>query len=414
MDPEDLRDELKGRRRHQPRSRPRAAGTGTVGRARLVDRCGRQSAAGERGGGRRAGLRRHAARRMSRSWPATRRIPRACTSTPATRRSGVASGVIEVRRDGQDAWQPLPTQVTAGGLSAFLDDEVLPKGPVLPARARDQRRRPGELRRPHGRRGPGDAQAADPARQPPAWPAAAAIAGAAATRGHRRCRLRLADQARARASAARRACAARLTVAGKAMPGDAAGGLAAPGSRPAPAWARIGTVTTSKTRPVQLPGAPRPGTHDPLPLPRHEHDPRPQRATSRLRVRAGTDVPAEPPHRDQRRVRHLRGHLKGGWLPAAGVAGRAAGPHARRSGARSRSRARTPRPAAGATGTASRRSAAARASVARPRAPPARLPVHHRQLAPGPRPRPRPVTASRRNCPPAPWCMVAAGVRPDR
>ena len=52
--------------------------------------------------------------------------------------SGLASGVIEIRREDQSAWQPLDTQADASGLSAFLDDETLPKGLYfLRARVRD-------------------------------------------------------------------------------------------------------------------------------------------------------------------------------------------------------------------------------------------------------------------------------------
>jgi len=42
--------------------------------------------------------------------------------------SGVAAGQIEARRDGEDAWRSLATRVGADGLSANLDDELLPKG----------------------------------------------------------------------------------------------------------------------------------------------------------------------------------------------------------------------------------------------------------------------------------------------
>ncbi len=42
--------------------------------------------------------------------------------------SGIASGAIEVRRKGREAWRPLATDVTTGGLTAFMNDEVLPKG----------------------------------------------------------------------------------------------------------------------------------------------------------------------------------------------------------------------------------------------------------------------------------------------
>ena len=42
--------------------------------------------------------------------------------------SGITGGAIEVRRAGEQVWRPLNTQVTAGGLTATIDDEVLRKG----------------------------------------------------------------------------------------------------------------------------------------------------------------------------------------------------------------------------------------------------------------------------------------------
>lgn len=42
--------------------------------------------------------------------------------------SGIASGSVEVRRRGADTWRPLPTEVVPGGLSAFVNDEVLRRG----------------------------------------------------------------------------------------------------------------------------------------------------------------------------------------------------------------------------------------------------------------------------------------------
>jgi len=42
--------------------------------------------------------------------------------------SGVARGQIEVRRRGRAAWQPLPTVLEQGQLTARLDDEALPNG----------------------------------------------------------------------------------------------------------------------------------------------------------------------------------------------------------------------------------------------------------------------------------------------
>ena len=207
--------------------------------------------------------------------------------------SGVAAGAIEVRRDGQAAWQPLPTQVTATGLSAAVDDEALPKGLYfLRARAVDAAGLEASNDRAL-RRQPGHDQAPDPARQPrqrrPPRPTHAARG-----RGKRRsCRYRLATKPTVRVGRATRLYG-RLTVAGKAMPGapievwrqlrlDGAG------------WVRIGTRHDLADRPVLLPRAPRPGALDPLPLPGHADDPRPQRR--RRAARAGLQHAApEPPH----------------------------------------------------------------------------------------------------------------------
>jgi len=52
--------------------------------------------------------------------------------------SGIAAGQIEARREGEDAWRSLRTQLEDGGFSAWLDDEVLPGGRYdLRARAVD-------------------------------------------------------------------------------------------------------------------------------------------------------------------------------------------------------------------------------------------------------------------------------------
>ena len=42
--------------------------------------------------------------------------------------SGIASGTVEARREGSEAWLPLPTAVTPSGLSATIADEHLPRG----------------------------------------------------------------------------------------------------------------------------------------------------------------------------------------------------------------------------------------------------------------------------------------------
>jgi hypothetical protein len=43
--------------------------------------------------------------------------------------SGIASGSIEARRQGEEVWRPLTTRVNGGELTAMIDDEVLPRGP---------------------------------------------------------------------------------------------------------------------------------------------------------------------------------------------------------------------------------------------------------------------------------------------
>ena len=53
--------------------------------------------------------------------------------------SGLAEGQIEVRRQGEDVWRPLPTTLDSTGFSAVLDDEALPDGSYdLRARAVDR------------------------------------------------------------------------------------------------------------------------------------------------------------------------------------------------------------------------------------------------------------------------------------
>ncbi len=52
--------------------------------------------------------------------------------------SGIASGAIEIRRHGDQAWRPIETDVVPGGLTAVVDDEALPDGTYeLRARAAD-------------------------------------------------------------------------------------------------------------------------------------------------------------------------------------------------------------------------------------------------------------------------------------
>jgi hypothetical protein len=229
--------------------------------------------------------------------------------------SGVAAGAIEARRDGDQAWQPLPTQPMADGLTATIDDETLTKGLYfLRARAvnaagleastdRDATGQPAMLKLPLrlasrlavGRKGKRTCRG----------------------RGRRQhCRYRLATKPSVAVGRSTRLYG-RLTLAGKAMPGapvevwrrlelDGAG------------WARIGTVTTSRTGrfsylarrgPARTVRFRYPGTPTI----------RGRSGDVALRVRAATSM--RPSRRSVINGEYVtfRGRLKGGWIPPAGA-----------------------------------------------------------------------------------------------
>jgi hypothetical protein len=228
--------------------------------------------------------------------------------------SGLTAGVIEIRRDGQNAWQPLATQIDGDGLSAFVDDEVLPKGLYF-LRAR--------VTNAAGLESSDDRTAGgDPATiRLPVRAASRLVAGRPQRRcrrrgGRRHCGVRLLTRPGASVRHPTR-LRGRLTVGGKPMAGVALqvwGRLNLPGA----AWARIGTVTTSTTGRFSYRvrrGAARtirfryPGTNL---IRGHNRD-------IALRVHAA------PTFRPSRRTVingeyvTFSGKLRGGWLPKGGV-----------------------------------------------------------------------------------------------
>ena len=229
--------------------------------------------------------------------------------------SGLASGVVEVRRDGQNSWQPLATDVGTNGLTAFMDDEVLPKGLYfLRARVSDA----AGLESSNDRDGAGQpATLKLPIRL--ASHLAAGRYGRKVCRGHgkrRSCRRRLAVKPNVRIGRTTH-LHGQLRVGGKAMPStpiEVWRRLDLDGAQ----WARIATVTTSKTGHFSY-KAPR----GPARAIRFRY---PGTGTIRgrngdvaLRVRAGTTL--RPSRRNAINGEYVtfRGHLKGGWIPASGV-----------------------------------------------------------------------------------------------
>jgi hypothetical protein len=229
--------------------------------------------------------------------------------------SGLAGGAIEVRRDGTDAWQPLATQTTAAGLTAVLDDETLPKGLYfLRARAINAAGLETSTDRDHTGL---TAMSKLPIRL--ASRLAAGKRGQRTckrVRGKRSCRYRLATKPTVRVGRATRVYG-RLTVAGKSMAGaqlevwrrmqlDGAG------------WARIGTVTTSRTGRFSYRARRGPARQVRF---RYPGTPtiRGRNGDVTLRVKASTSL--RPNHRTVINGEHVifRGKLAGGWIPATGT-----------------------------------------------------------------------------------------------
>ncbi len=230
--------------------------------------------------------------------------------------SGIASGVIEIRRENQNAWQPLDTAADPGGLSAFLDDETLPKGQYfLRARVRDA----AGLEASNDRTADGlPATAKLPVRLASRLSAGRRGAKRCTGRGQkRRCRNRLVARPTVRVGRRTRLYG-RLTVAGKAMPNTPVQvwrqlDLTRTGS-----WAQIATVTTSRTgRFTYL--APR----GPARTIRFRYPGsgqiRGRNGDVALRVRAASTF--RPSRRTVINGEYVtfRGRLTGGWVPAAGA-----------------------------------------------------------------------------------------------
>ena len=323
--------------------------------------------------------------------------------------SGIAGGAIEVRRAGGKLWRPLDDQVTPSGLTAMIDDEHLRRG-VYDLRAvavngaglqqgtdRRQDGLPARIKLPV--RAASRLVAGRARRRPlPSPPAAAPQSASRGSTGAPRVRVGrsslLRGQLKIRGKAVKRRV--RLEVFSRRLGStqwkqlrpirtseDAAGSATAPAAgRPArsasatPARARSAATTRrSKLRVARL-----------------EH----ASAARGARVVNGEYVT-------------FRGRLRGGWVPAAGalvelqVYARGVVAHVRA--------ARAPTgPAAGATSTASRRSAAAprfrfRARIRRQTG----YPFATGALAHRPRPRARPMTRPRTATPRRPRLSCGQG-----
>jgi hypothetical protein len=233
--------------------------------------------------------------------------------------SGIQSGAIEVRRDGEDVWRPLPTQVTDYGLSAYLDDETLARGTYyLRARAADA----AGLERSSDRW-----QDGSPATlKLPIRLASRLVAGrpgrrtcrrikTRARRARRRCHRTLATKPRLRVGRPAR-LRGRLTVNGRSMPGAPIevwrqlDGTAA--------WTRIATVTASKTGRFGYTARRGPARRIRFRYPGTSLI-RGRNADVRLRVNASTSIAASHQTVINGEYVTIHGHLRGGWIPAGGV-----------------------------------------------------------------------------------------------
>jgi len=229
--------------------------------------------------------------------------------------SGIAGGTVEVRRDGEQAWRPLPTQASADGLTAVLDDETLAKGLYF-LRARAVNRAGLEASTDRDAAGQ-PAMARLPLRL--ASRVSAGRKGTRTCRGRgkaRACRYRLVTKPRLRVGQATRLYG-RLLVAGRALPGagvEVWRRLELSGA----GWARVGTVTTSRTGrfsyrarrgPARTIRFRYPGTAK---IRGHNRD-------VALRVRASTSMRASRRSVINGEFVTFRGRLRGGWLPPAGA-----------------------------------------------------------------------------------------------
>jgi hypothetical protein len=232
--------------------------------------------------------------------------------------SGIRSGAIEVRRDGEDVWWPLPTEVTDYGLSAFMDDETLPRGVYfMRARAADA----AGLEQTSDRWEDGNPAAL----KLPIRLASRLIAGRhgkrtcrRTKRGHhhgRVCHRRLVTKPKLRVGRATRLFG-RLTINRQPAPGTAVevwrqldGGAD---------WKRLGTVATSKTGRFSYKARRGPARTIRFRYPGGAMI-RGRNANVRLRVKASTSIAANRRSVITGEYVTFHGHLRGGWLPAGGV-----------------------------------------------------------------------------------------------
>lgn len=230
--------------------------------------------------------------------------------------SGIRSGAIEVRRDGEEGWRPLPTEVSDHGLSAFMDDEMLPRGLYfLRARVADA----AGLEQSSDRWEDGNPAAL----KLPIRLGTHLVAGRPGRRHCRRsgphrkrvCRRRLASRPKLRVGRSARLFG-RLTLNHRAMASvavevwrqlDGAGD-----------WKRIGTATTSRTGRFNYKARRGPARTIRFRYPGTALI-RGRNADVRLRVRASTSLGVNHRSVVTGNYVHFRGHLRGGWLPAGGV-----------------------------------------------------------------------------------------------
>jgi hypothetical protein len=229
--------------------------------------------------------------------------------------SGVAAGAIEVRRDGDTAWQPLPTQPEATGLTGVVDDETLPNGLYF-LRARAVNRAGLETSTDR------DASGLTAMLKLPVRLASRLTAGRRGKRtchgtGRRRhCRYRLATKPAVRIGRATRLYG-RLTVAGRSMPGTPVQvwrRLELDGA----SWAQIATVTTSRTGRFSYRARRGPARAIRF---RYPGTPtiRGRNGDVALRVRASTTLRPNRHTVINGEYVTFRGRLKGGWIPPAGT-----------------------------------------------------------------------------------------------
>jgi hypothetical protein len=234
--------------------------------------------------------------------------------------SGIASGAIEARRAGEQVWRPLDTKVTASGLTAVIDDELLPKG-VYDLRAvavNSAGLQQGTARRADGL----------PARiKLPIRLGSRLVAGKRAGRTCRRVRTH-------GRHAARRACRSRLSDSPRVPVGRSAllrGRLTVAGKPPgverlevwrqlvgASAWTKVGAVTTSRTGRFHYRAARGPARTIRF---RYPGTPtiRGANAPVALRVAASSSLRASRRLAITGEYVTFHGRLKGGWIPNGGT-----------------------------------------------------------------------------------------------